>query len=283
MTDAGAERRVCFVDGARAREGAALPLDDHGVLLGDSVFETLRAYGGRPFMLGAHLDRLCASAAWARMTIGGDRETLAAELARASSEIGDAAVRIFVTRGPRSISAPLIHAKTRRIVFAEPIAIDESLYARGATACTLAQRTFGTLESAHAKYARYLPRLLARDEAHARGAGEPLLVDDDGCIAEAATASVFVVRGDEVITSSVLEGLTRKIVLSDAGNLGLACVLRPITREDVALANEMFITSSLREVLPIVSVDGRPIGDGKVGERARALRAALRRRATAVT
>ncbi len=203
--------RVCFVDGVRANEDAALPVGDHGVLLGDSIFETLRAYGGKPFMLEEHLDRLYASAIWARMTIGAERAEVSKELAAGASEIdGDAALRIFVTRGKRPLGEPLVNQKTRRIVIAEELVRDDALYERGARACMLVQKDFGTAEGAHAKYARYLPRLLARDEARLRGVDEALLADDAGNIVEAATGSELALRDDVVITSSVLEGLTAK-------------------------------------------------------------------------
>jgi branched-chain amino acid aminotransferase len=277
-------KRVCFVDGARATEDAALPLRDHGVLLGDSIFETMRAYGGRPFMLEQHLDRLYRSAVWARMTISGDREKLAEEITLAAREVGgDAAVRIFVTRGARPIGEPLVHVRTRRIVLAETIEDDTPIVDRAAHACTLPFAEFGTHEGAYAKYARYLPRLLARDEARIRGKDEAILVDDEGNIVEAATGSVFVVVGDTVITSTILEGLTRQLLLVEARDMWLGCALRPITRDDVEHANEMFVTSSLREVVPIVSIDDRPVGDGTVGEKTRALHAALRRHAERVT
>jgi branched-chain amino acid aminotransferase len=186
-------------------------------------------------------------------------------------------VRDFVLRGPR-VHGPLEAAPTRRVVLAEPVAVDSSLYERGAVACVLPRATFGTDESAHAKYARYLPRLLARDQARARACDDALLADESGRIVEAATGSVFAVVDGALVTASILEGITRRHVLQLARDTGIDCVLRPIDSRDVERATEMFVTSSLREVVPIVRIDGRTIGQGTPGEKTRALHAALRER-----
>ncbi len=254
-----------LLDGNPVSEDAALPLSEHGVLLGDSAFETMRAYAGRAFMADAHIDRLARSAEWARIPLAASHDTLAREIDRVARAVGDAAVRVFVMRSG---------AGSRRLVFAEPIAIDPAIYERGISVCVLPHAEFGTPESAHAKYARYLPRLLARREAEARGAGDALLADERGRIVSAATGSVFAVVDGALVTSSILEGITRRVVLEHARDMRLDVALRPIEARDLERASEAFITSSLREIVPVVRIDSRTIGEGAPGETTRALRQA---------
>ncbi|HEY2369709.1 MAG TPA: aminotransferase class IV [Polyangiaceae bacterium] len=247
---------IALVDG---REASALPLDDHGVLLGDAVFETMRAYGGVVFALGDHMERLARSAAWARIALPNVED----EIASVAKRLGDGAVRAFVLRN-------------HRVVTAEPLAIDPSIYERGVSACILPHDDFGTPESAHAKYARYLPRLLARKEAERLGCQDALLADASGRIVSAATGSVFAVTRGVLVTSSILEGITRRRVLQEARDMGMDCVLRPIEPADVEHATEMFVTSSLREIVPLARVGDKTLGPP--GETTRALLRAYRDR-----
>ncbi len=269
--------RACLLDGEPLHEGAH-PLHELSVLLGDSVFETLRAYDGRPFALNEHIARLERSAGWARLRIGAPSDVVASEASAVARTVGgDSAVRIFVLRGEREPSARLSTAATRRLVVAEPLAVWPADCELGIAVCVLADADFGTREVAHAKYARYLPRLLARDEALARGAADALLADEAGRILSAATASVFAVVGGVVVTSSVLEGITRKVVVELAREMSLSVSLRPIERADVAHATEMFLTSSLREIVPVIRVSDQTIGSGSPGPVTRELQSAFRR------
>ncbi len=253
--------RLALLDGAAAD---SLPLDDPGLLLGDAVFETMRAYSGRTFALGDHLARLARSAAWARMSMPASLEE---EITSVAAKLGgDAAVRAFVFR-------------SHRLVTAESLVLDANDYTRGVSACVLPSAELGTAESPHAKYARYLPRLLARKEAKSRGFDDALLADESGRIVSAATGSVFALVGDVLVTSSVLEGITRAHVVRLARDRAMDHALRPIEASDLERATEMFITSSLRELVPIVRVGDRVIGDGAPGKTTRDLHEALRERA----
>lgn len=248
--------RVALVDG---RESDALPLDDRGLLLGDAVFETMRAYGGVVFALDEHIERLARSAEWAQIEMPNVKD----EIAAVAKRIGDGAVRAFVFR-------------KHRVVTAEPLSIDPAIHEHGVAACILPYEGFGTAESPHAKYARYLPRLLARREAVTQGCEEALLVDASGRIVSAATGSVFAVVDGVLVTSSVLEGITRGHVVSVARELGVDAVLRPIEQRDVLRATEMFVTSSLREIVPIARLNDRVLGPP--GEMTRKLLRAYRDR-----
>ncbi len=222
-------KRFALLDGKPAD---ALPLDP-GVLLGDSVFETMRAYAGKPFEEGAHLARLARSAKWAR--IDTPRDTLAEEASLAAKAIGNAAVRVFLFR-------------SHRLVTAEPIDIDPKIYEQGIRVCVLPDADYGTPETAHAKYARYLPRLLARKEALERGFDDALLCDGEGRIVSAATASVFALIDGVLVSASVLDSITRGVVLRIAEGMNLTTASTPIHLDR---ASEVFLASSLRELVPI--------------------------------
>jgi len=272
---ARASARVkALLDGAPLHERTLLEL--RGALLGDSVFETMRAYGGAPFRLDAHLDRLERSAAWARLRRA-PRDVLSRECVDVSAAIGDGAVRIFVFRGAGD--GPLAARETRRLVFSEPLSLDPDEYARGVAACVLPADRFGTDASEHAKYARYLPRLLARDDARARGFDDALLADPAGRVLEAATASVFAFVDGGLVAASVLASVTRDVVLELAQERGIAFEVRPIERDELDRASEVFLASSLRELVPVARVDDRVIGPP--GKLTRTLHASLRRRAGA--
>jgi len=274
--------RVCLLDGERVPDAAAFPLQAPGILLGDAVFETIRAYDGRPFALTEHMQRLAHSAEWARLRAAVPWDTVACEVGDVAATVsGDSAIRAFVIRGPRLPDAKLADGATHRLTFAEPLAVRHGDYERGISACVLADVEYGTREAAHAKYARYLPRLLARDEARVRGFDEALLADDSGRILSAATASVFALIDGALKTSSVLEGITRSIVVGLARSMSLSVLLGPIEHRDIDRAAEVFITSSLREIVPIVRVDDQIIGNGKPGETTHALHSALRKLAGA--
>jgi branched-chain amino acid aminotransferase len=220
----------------------------------------MRAYRGHVFASNEHMERLARSAEWARIDLPPPIEE---DITKLASRIGDGAVRAFVFR-------------KHRVVTAEPLAIDPAIYERGISVCLLPDAEFGTPESAHAKYARYLPRLVARKEAEAQACEDALLTDRQGRIVSAATGSVFAVVDGVLVTSSVLEGITRAHVLAIARERKIEHVLRPIEPRDVARATEMFVTSSLREIVPIAQVGEKTLGPP--GETTRALLRAYRDR-----
>jgi branched-chain amino acid aminotransferase len=258
-----------LVDGVAPTDAA---LWETNALLGDAVFETMRSYDGVVFLLEQHLARLEGSAQWAALAAGADLARISAEVqSLARSVQGDAAVRVFLVRRRRM--------GVMRVVQAEPLALDARPYVEGATACTLPEAPYGTLESSHAKYARYLPRLLAQNEARGRGCDEALLVDANRSVVSASMASAFALVDRTLVTSSVLEGITRAKVVELAADLGLACERRPIAIEEIRTASEVFTTSSLREIVPIVRIDDGTVGTAKPGPITRELHGRLRRAA----
>jgi branched-chain amino acid aminotransferase len=278
-------------------EQAVVPVYDRGFLFGDGVFETIRAYSGRPFALGEHMTRLARSAAALRITMPVPAPVLAREVdavltawKEAHGE-GEASVRVMLTRGGAAGPTALVPApahRATRVILVQPLASDlPAIYANGLRTVTL---TWGRAPdvgpAAAAKLLPYVTSFLAIQEATARGADDAIFVDGYGRVREAATSNVFVVREDGVLATppdgpGVLAGITRTHVLDLACTLGLSSAVCAVTVSELTSAREVFLTSSLREVAPVVKVDGHVIGGGAPGNITRTLHRALRVRAGA--
>ena len=244
-----------------------LHADDEGVLRGRSVFETVRVYGGRPFRLDAHLDRLAASAARLRLPEPPRPEFEEA----ATAAIGgtqDATLRLLWTAG-REGGEPIGLALVSTI----PAGYDE-LRERG---LRLAVVEWAAGALAGAKSTSYAENIAAQAEAEARGADDALLVAPDGTVLEAPTSNVWFREGDTLLTPSLalplLAGVTRATVCELAPAAGYGVEEGSYALERLLRADEVFLTSSVREVMPVAAVDGAPVPRGPA---APALQAALR-------
>ncbi len=276
--------RSVSIDGALLTpEQASVSVYDRGFLYGDAVFEVLRTYGRRPFALDEHLARLRRSAERVFIVPPVDDATLAREVVAAvAAARGDAAaesyVRIVLTRGRGPLSLdPDTATHPLRVILVEPVVPPpRDAYVRGIAAATVStRRAVDDTSAAGAKVTNYLANLLALREAHARGAAEALIVDPRGHVVEGASSNAFIVTGGRVATppesAGILAGITRAHVLAAARDLGIAVDERELTPGDVHGADEVFVTSSIRELLPVVRVDDRVIGTGTPGPVARAL------------
>jgi branched-chain amino acid aminotransferase len=266
---------IAVIDGAlRTEERATVSVLDRGFLFGDSVFEVTRTYGGRPYELGAHLARLSRSAAGMGIPMPIDARRFAREVDRALEKAGnpESYVRIVLTRGkgplhidPRTASQP-----TRVVIAAPLLPLPSELYAHGVGVSTVrfGRLTDGT-RAEGAKVSAYVSNMLAFWQAREGGAHEALMVADDGLISEGNSSNFFVVRGGRVITPplslGILAGITRGLVQRIAESLGIPFEEGILFAHDVDRADEAFLTSSLREVVPVVRFDGRAIGDGMPG------------------
>lgn len=266
---------LAVIDGSlRAEERASISVFDRGFLFGDSVFEVLRTYGGRPYELGAHLDRLARSAAGMGITMPVDGRRLAREVERGLAKAGNAEsyVRIVLTRGrgplhidPRTASNP-----SRVIIVSPLLALPGDLHAKGVELTTVrfGRATDGT-RAEGAKVSAYVANMLAFWQAREQGGYEALMVADDGHVSEGNSSNVFVVRAGEVLTPplslGILPGITRGLVQRLSGELGVRFREAMLFAADFERADEAFLTSSLREVLPVVRIDGRTIADGMPG------------------
>ncbi len=271
---------------------ARLPVLDRGLLQGDSVYEVLRTYGGRPFELGLHLARLERSAAVAALDLPWDRARCAAEVARtlAASLGGDApdpgaapwnagerSVRVLMTRGGGE-QAPEVPPAA--VIIAEPLHAPPLRAYQEGVKVLLVESDRGRVDPA-AKTGNRLTHVLALRAARAAGAHEALFVDAAGQVTEGTSSNLFAVAGGRVITpplaAGILEGVTRGVVLGLARREGLPVEERPLGAAALAAAAELFITSTAREILPATRLGERPVGAGVPGPVTRRLHAAFRR------
>jgi branched-chain amino acid aminotransferase len=273
--------RVVSIDGAlRSPADAVVSVYDRGFLYGDAVFEVLRTYDGQPFALDEHLARLRRSAERVFIDVPVDDATLGRDITAALAAAGEGEhyLRVVLTRGSGPLSLdPSTATHPLRVLLVEPVTPPaKELYARGIAAITVAvRRTADDTVAAGAKLANYLPNLLAMREARARGAQEALVLDARGHVVEGASSNVFVVRGGRVATppesAGILPGITRAHLIAAARSLGIPLEERDLLPADLLAADEVFVSSSIREVLSVVRVDDRPVGAGTPGPVARAL------------
>jgi branched-chain amino acid aminotransferase len=260
---------------------------DRGFLYGDSVFETLRTYHGVPFELGVHMDRLARSAALVFIDLPVPRAALEAEVLAAlrSAQNPESYVRVMVTRGQGTMGLdPALAERPTRVIIVQPLTPPpERFYSEGVVAITYrTQRHVDATSAAGAKVGNYLVSVLAMREASRVGAVEALIVDARGSVLEGGTSNVFLVEKGRLITpdvsAGILAGVTRAHLLEVAHALGVAVELRSPSISDAYAADELFISSSIRELMPVVRLDDHTIGSGKPGPVFARLLAAFRER-----
>jgi 4-amino-4-deoxychorismate lyase len=259
-----------------------LHADDEALLRGRAAFETLRVYGGRPFRLDAHLERLAASSERIGLPALDPSElrALAAD-ALAAAGAPDAVLRVLWTAG-REGGAPVALA----LVTALPAWIEEAR-ARGIRAISLrGVRADAAWLLGGVKSTSYAINMAGEAEARHRGADDAVFVDAEGVVLEGPVTNVWWRRGSTLFTPGlelgILAGVTRAVVLEQAGGLGYRVREGVFGVAELAGAEEAFTSSSVRELLPIVELDGAPVGDGIPGPAAAELQRALRRVAGAV-
>jgi branched-chain amino acid aminotransferase len=260
---------------------------DRGFLYGDSVFETIRTYDGAPFELDEHLRRLEHSARLVFIPLPVPIAALAAEVLEA---VGAAAnpesyVRVILTRGQGTLGLdPTLCDRPLRVIIVQPLSVPPAHhYLNGVAAISYrTQREVDGTSAEGAKIGNYLVSVLAMREAGQVGAVEALLVDAQGKVSEGASSNVFVVKAGKLITApigaGILAGITRAHVLSLAAALGIGVELRAPHLDEAYAADEIFISSSIRELMPIVRLDQRSLGSGVPGPLFRQLLAAFRQR-----
>jgi branched-chain amino acid aminotransferase len=266
-------------------EEARISVLDNGFTYGDSVYEVLRTYGGSAFEPGRHFHRLRRSAARLGIDVPATDEQLLAQvdalLARARGE--ESYIRIVLTRGVGDCSYDFARIEKPTLVMIQkplprypPRNYDEGIR----IAAVGVRRNHPHALDPAIKSSNLLNNILAVREAQARGADEPLLLNHDGFIAEGASTNVFVVHGGSLSTpplsAGILAGITREVVLELAQAAGVPCGEKALRLPDLLGADEAFLSSTTREVVPIGLVDDRPIGDGRPGPLTRRLLQAFR-------
>jgi 4-amino-4-deoxychorismate lyase len=252
-----------------------LPADDEALLRGRAVFETLRVYAGRPFRLEEHLARMRASAGRLGIAFPAGLEELAAQALAAAGQ-PDAVLRLYLTSGREGGDTPVSLA----LVGSLPDDL-ESRRARGiALISLLGIRADAPWLLGGVKSTSYAVNMAAEAEARRRGADDAVFVRDDGVVLEGPVTNVWWRRGDTLFTPSlelgILAGVTRAVLLETAPQAGYEVVEGAFPLGELLGSDEAFTSSSVREVMPVVAVDGRPFEHGPA---AAALQAALRRAA----
>lgn len=268
-----------------SRRPALDPLD-LALVRGEAVFEALRVYAGRPFRLRAHLDRLAASARAVELPLPGGLEELAAQaVAAAGPGDSDVVLRLICTKGPEG-SGPGEGGPAAFAICTDVPASFEEERCRGLRLVLLTTATDPLVRAASpwllpgVKTISYAVNMAAQRAARARGGDDAVLVGLGGELLEAPTASLWWRTGHTLHTPTldlgILAGITRAVLSDLAPGLGLKVVEGVYTAEDLAAADEAFLSSSTREVMPVVEVDGAPVADGHPGPAAADLQAALR-------
>jgi len=277
---------VTVIDGAIVSVAdAAVSVFDRGFLYGDSVFETLRTYGGRLFRRDDHVARLFGSCERILIQPNVAAPQLNDEMARAMASLGltECVVRVVITRGIGPLGLDVRRAQSPlRVVMALPLSPPpHEVYEAGIRAglSHSARATDGTAASG-AKYSNYLSSVLALHHAHEQGQSEAIAVGTHGEILEGTTSNLFVIENGTLCTpplqSGILEGITRRVVLELARHLQIPTKVGLLFPSDVYRAHEAFITGTVREIVAVTRVDDVTVGDGKPGPITRRLLEAFR-------
>ncbi|MFH1732681.1 MAG: branched-chain-amino-acid transaminase [Planctomycetota bacterium] len=265
-----------YIDGELVEEkDAKVSVFDHGLLYGDGVFEGIRAYSGKIFREQQHVKRLYNSAKAIMLDVPLPPGELAKAMydTMAANGLSDAYIRVVVTRGagdlgldPRKCPRPCLI-----IIAASIVLYPDEFYQNGLDLVTAPTRRISTdALNPRIKSCNYLNNILAKIEGIGSGCIEALMLNSKGEVAECTGDNIFIVNGSVLKTpppeAGILEGVTRGVVINDlAAKLGLTALEVPLTRHDLFLADECFLTGTAAEIIPVVKIDGRKIGDGKPG------------------
>jgi branched-chain amino acid aminotransferase len=264
-----------FVNGEFVRkEDAKISVYDHGFLYGDGIFEGIRVYAGNVFRLQEHMNRLYQSAKSILLEIPYNQEALAELVLETVARNGfkDAYIRLVVSRGvgdlgldPNKCRIPSV------IIIVEQLSIfPKELYDTGLEIVTAAtRRNRADVLSPKVKSLNYLNNVLVRIEAHLANVSEALILNDQGYVAEGSGDNVFILKNGILYTPpgyvGALEGVTRNAIIDIAKELGYELKEEPFTKHDVYTADEVFLTGTAAEVIAVVKVDGRIVGNGIPG------------------
>ena len=280
--------RIAYVNGRYLPMRAAkVHVEDRGYQFGDGVYEVCEVRGGRLIDERRHLDRLKRSLAELRIRLPMSPAALGIVLREviAKNRIGYGIVYLQVTRGVarRDHAFPAPEVRPSVVVTARALnsARNEALAAAGIAVVSVPDNRWGRVDI---KTIGLLPNVLARQAAIERGARDAWFVDKDGAVTEGASSNAWIVtQAGTIVTrpadDAILRGITRTVVLEAIKALGLAVEERAFTLEEAYAAREAFVTAASQIVLPVVRIDGRPIGDGKPGPVATALRREFHRHA----
>ena len=277
---------LIYIDGEFLPQAEAkVSVFDHGLLYGDGVFEGIRSYNGRVFKLDEHLERLYDSAKSIMLQIPIPIETMKEKVLETLrlNHLREAYIRLVVTRGVGDLGLdPDKCPKPSIIIIADKISLyPPKFYEEGLEIVTVSiRRNYAEAVNPRIKSLNYLNNILAKIEGKQAGAEEVLMLSAEGYVAECSGDNIFWVKNEILVTPPVhmgiLEGVTRNSVIDLAREAGMQVEERVFTRHDLYIADEIFLTGTAAEVIPVVKVDQRVIGDGQPGKVTQKLIAAFR-------
>ncbi|MDB5083841.1 MAG: ilvE [Bacilli bacterium] len=265
-----------FMNGEHVtKDKAVVSVFDHGFLYGDGIFEGIRAYDGNVFKLREHLVRLFESAKSILLTIPMTIEEIEQAVVETlrRNELKSAYIRLVVSRGNGDLGLDPSSCKVANVII-----ITESLklfpseyYDNGLKIITVpTRRNIPDALNPKIKSLNYLNNILVKLEAAQSGVLEALMLNHEGYVCEGSGDNVFLVKNGKLVTPptylGALEGVTRNAILEICEREGIVAEEKPFTRHDVYVADEVFLTGTAAEVIPVVEVDRRVIGSGKPGE-----------------
>ena len=258
-----------------SEKNSKISVFDHGLLYGDGVFEGIRAYHGRVFKLKEHIDRLFYSAKAILLNIPMSKQQLmdaTVETCR-KNNLNDGYVRLVVTRGAGTLGLnPNRCSNPQVIIIADTIQLyPASLYKKGMEIVTVATtRNHHNAVNPAIKSLNYLNNILAKIEANTAGYEEAIMLNSEGYVAECTGDNLFIIKDNQMFTPSLssgaLHGITRQTSIDLVGELGVPTSEPNLTRYDLYNADECFLTGTGAEIVPVVKIDERKIGNGKPGK-----------------
>ena len=277
---------LIYIDGEfLPKAEAKVSVFDHGLLYGDGVFEGIRSYNGRVFKLDEHLERLYDSAKSIMLevpiSIETMKETVLETLRR--NHLTEAYIRLIITRGVGDLGLdPDKCPKPSIIIIADKIVLyPQKFYEEGLEIVTASvRRNYAEAINPRIKSLNYLNNILAKIEGKQAGAEEVLMLNAEGYVVECSGDNIFWIKNETLVTPPVhmgiLEGVTRNSVIHLAQDAGIHVEERVFTRHDLYIADECFLTGTAAEVIPVVKIDRRAIGDGHPGKITQRLISAFR-------
>ena len=256
------------------KDEAKISVYDHGLLYGDGIFEGMRSYGGKVFRLEQHLDRLwkSAKAIWLQIPMTREAMAQAVNETLARNNLKDGYIRLVVTRGAGTLGLdPNRTSDPQVIIIADKISLyPQEFYEKGLEIVTVSTiRNHPAALSPRIKSLNYLNNILAKIEGLQAGCVEALMLNHKGEISECTGDNIFLIRDGGLYTppidAGILEGITRQAVLDIARAHNVPTYEIPMTKHDVYIADECFLTGSAAEIVPVVKVDSRIIGEGTPG------------------
>jgi len=268
------------------KEEAKVSVFDHGLLYGDGVFEGIRSYNGRVFRLYEHLQRLYDSAKVIRLTIPLSLEEMKEKILETLrlNNLRDAYIRAVVTRGVGDLGLDPDKCSKEGFVFIitdKIVLYDDEYYKNGLNVITVpTRRNVPEALNPRIKSLNYLNNIMAKIEAKNSNVIEAIMLNSDGYVVECTGDNIFIIKNEAIYTPptylGALEGITRDAVIELGRNMGLKVEERIFNRYEVFVADECFLTGTAAEIIPVVKVDGRIIGDGSLGNITKKLTEAFR-------